>query len=71
VWESAGIKTYICVCPYGRGYSHAYLMVRGQLYDSITLYKVIRSMQGCIIFDEPEVLKPYMTSIEFQKEWGY
>lgn len=69
-WERAGTKTYIAVCPYGKGQSHAYLIVNNQYYDSLTLFKVKRSTQGCIIFDNPEVLKPYMTEKQFKAEWS-
>src|SRR3989304_3843965 len=70
-WESAGTKTYIAVCPYGSGKSHAYLIVNNQYYDSLTLYRVERSTEGCIIFDDPEVLKPYMSKNQWEKEWRY
>lgn len=70
-WESCGTKTYIAVCPYGSGKSHAYLIVNNQYYDSITLHKIKRSTTGCIIFDDPEVLRPYMSEKQFNKEWGF
>ena len=70
-WEQAGVKTLIVVCPYGSGKSHAYLIVNNQYYDSLTLYKVKRSTQGCIIFDEPEMLKGYLEPAVYEKEWGY
>ncbi len=68
-YESHGIKTYIAVCPYGKGQSHCYLIINGQWFDAVTEAKVMRDTTGCIIFDEPAVLSPYMTEKQFNKEW--
>ena len=70
-YEGMSIKTYIGVCPYGKGQSHAYVIVKNQFYDSLTLYKMQRSLEGCIIFDDPETLKPYMSKKTWEKEWKF
>ncbi len=63
------VNTYIAVCPYGKGKSHAYMFVNNRFYDSVTLYRVQRSVEGCIIFDDPETLKPYMSKKTWEKEY--
>jgi hypothetical protein len=70
-YKYMNVNTYIAVCPYGKGKSHAYMFVNNRFYDSVTLYRVQRSLEGCIIFDDPETLKPYMSKKTWEKEWKF
>lgn len=68
-YEARDIHTLIAVCPVANGQYHAYILKGTEIIDAWTEEIVDRSLQGCIIFDNPEVLKPYMDQATWEKEW--
>ena len=70
-YEAKGIHTLIAVCPVANGEHHAYILKGDEIIDAWSEEIVDRSLQGCIIFDYPEVLKPYMDQATWEKEWSF
>jgi len=71
-YEAQGVHVLIAVCPVKNNSAyHAYLIKGTEIIDAVTEDIVLRSLQGCIIFDEPETLRPYTNPSTYEREWKY
>ena len=70
-YEAQGIRVFIAVCPAIMQQYHAYILKDTEIIDAWTEKSVKRSLGGCLIFDDPEMLKPYMLKEEWEKEWTW
>lgn len=70
-YEAQGIKVLIAVCPVEDNQYHAYILKNAEIIDAYTEKTVERSLDGCVIFDEPEMLRPYMSKNQWEKEWTW